>query len=70
MRARIASFALAAAAAVAAVPGTAQAAAVRHQCSGTYDTNCYTWVCSRNCLEVNCAVWIDVVPTTQSGCIG
>ena len=66
MRTRIAA-ALAATAASLTMVAPAAAAG---QCNGTYDTNCYTWVCNRNCLEVRCAVWIDVVPGTQSGCIG
>lgn len=67
MRTRLLGLALAAGAAVALLPGSANAAG---QCGGTYDTNCYTWVCTRNCLEVQCAVWTDVVPGVQQGCFG
>jgi hypothetical protein len=67
MRTRILAIALAA---TAASVGMAAPASASGQCSGTYDTNCYTWVCNRNCLEVNCAVWTDVVPGYQGGCFG
>lgn len=66
---KLAILALATAASAALLP-TASHAAYVGRCSGTYDTNCYTYVCDRNCLEVRCAVWIDVVPGTQSGCFG
>lgn len=56
---------------VAATFALAAPASAAHQCSGTVDTQCYTWVCSRTtCLEVNCPVWTDVVAGPQSGCIG
>lgn len=69
MRTRIAAV-LAATAASVALAGPAAAASYPHQCGGTYDTNCYTWVCDRNCLELRCAVWVDVVPGYQPGCFG
>jgi hypothetical protein len=68
MRTRIA---LALAATAAASFTMASPASAISQCSGTYATNCYTWVCNRSqCLEVRCAVWVDVVAGTQSGCFG
>ncbi|HEX8002386.1 MAG TPA: hypothetical protein VF519_06790 [Mycobacteriales bacterium] len=45
-------------------------AAANGPCTGTYDTNCYMYVCNRNCLEVQCAVYTNVVPGQQNGCIG
>jgi hypothetical protein len=65
---RIAMLTLAAAAAVAVAPAPANAVS---RCSGTIDTQCYTYTCSRTqCLEVICAVWVDVVAGQQSGCFG
>ena len=66
MLTRFASLALVAAAAF--VPAAPAAAA--GTCSGTYDTNCYTWVCDRNCFEVHCGVYTNVVAGYQGGCIG
>ncbi|HEV2889415.1 MAG TPA: hypothetical protein VGX28_03490 [Frankiaceae bacterium] len=65
---KILALALAVPAMFVAVPTAS--AAVKHQCSGTYDTQCYTWTCTRNCLEVLCVVWVDVVDGQQSGCFG
>jgi len=65
MLTRIASLALVAASFAVAVPATAAGA-----CGGTYDTNCYMYICNRNCLEVRCAVYTDVVPGQQTGCLG
>ena len=62
---RTASLALVAASFGFAAPATASG-----PCSGTYDTNCYMYVCNRNCLEVQCAVYTNVVPGQQTGCIG
>jgi hypothetical protein len=67
MRTRIASLALVAAAfAAPAAPAVADG-----PCDGTYDTNCYMFVCSRTtCLELRCAVYTDVAPGPQNGCFG
>jgi len=62
---RIASLALVAASFGFVTPATAVG-----QCGGTYDTNCTMYICNRNCLEVRCAVYTDVVPGQQTGCIG
>ena len=66
MLTRIASLALVVASFGLAAPATAAGS-----CSGTYDTNCTMYICNRTtCLEVLCAVYTDVLPGQQNGCIG
>jgi len=67
---RTALLALAAAAAVVAAPGTANAL-YDHRCSGAVDTNCYTVYCiAVDCFRADCPVYVNATAVTQAKCLG
>lgn len=64
---RVAALAATALALALAAPA---AASYPRPCGGAYDTRCYTYDCSRNCVRIDCEVYVDVLFGTQFGCVG
>ena len=50
---------VASAAAIAAVPATAEASHYDRACGGVVDYECTGWVCSLDCFPRDCRVWLD-----------
>lgn len=71
MRTRLLGLAVAAAA-TASLAMPAQAAALYdHACRGPVDTNCYTYYCiAVDCFRADCAVYTNLVSSTQARCWG
>jgi hypothetical protein len=68
MRSRLLGLAIAAAAA--ATLGPAAHASYPHQCGGTVDRDCYVYDCSRNCIRIDCTVYVNLTNAAQANCVG